>query len=211
MIDMIAPDARDAFAMPLMQMYRDRKRVFVDQLGWQLKAPGSWLELDDYDNEHAVYLMARDAENGDHLGSVRLLATTGAHMMEGVFPHLCMDGVIRSERTWEISRLVAAVHGRGKAGTRLLRVHRMLAIALVEFAMLNDIESFVLVAESQRVPALLSVGWSVLPLGLPVEADGQTIEALQIVIAPDTLEKMRARLGYAEPLLIGATGLAEAA
>ncbi|HWW63140.1 MAG TPA: acyl-homoserine-lactone synthase [Sphingomonadaceae bacterium] len=193
-IDLISPDERQLFASSLLQMYRDRKRVFVDELGWQLKNPGSWLELDDFDNDAAVYLMARDAETGAHRGSVRLLPTTGPHMMDGVFPDLCADGVIRSSSCWEISRLVASIEG--KAGTRLLRVHRLLALALVEFAVLNDIDRYVLVAESQRVPALLTVGWRVTPLSLPTEHDGQMIEALMIHIEPDTLAAMRTRLGY---------------
>ncbi len=210
MIDTIYPEDRHAYSTPLIQMYHDRKRVFIDQLGWQLKNPGSWLELDDYDNEAAVYLMARDVEDGSHRGSVRLLPTTGAHMMEGVFSDLCPDGAIRSPNVWEISRLVATTHGR--AGARLVRVHRLLALALVEFALLNGIDDYVLVAESARVPALLSVGWRVTPLSLPTEYAGETIEALRIHIDAETLPRMRARLGYEGPVLsTAATDIARAA
>ncbi len=203
MIDMIYPEDRHAFATPLIGMYHDRKRVFVDHLGWRLKSPGSWLELDDYDNDVAVYLMARDAGDGSHIGSVRLLPTTGPHMMDGVFPDLCADGALRGETVWEISRLVATTNGR--AGTRLLRVHRMLALAIVEFAILNGIDSYVLVAESQRVPALLSVGWQVTPLSLPTEHEGEMIEALRIHIGTDSLARMRRRLGVETPMLLAAT------
>ena len=210
MIDTIYPDDRHSFATPLIQMYHDRKRVFIDHLGWRLKTPGSWLELDDYDNDVAVYLMARDGEDGSHIGSVRLLQTTGPHMMEGVFPELCAEGVLRGPNVWEISRLVATVQGR--AGTRLLRVHRMLALALVEFALLNQIDSYVLVAESQRVPALLSVGWHVTPLSLPTEHEGEMIEALKIQIEPDSLVRMRMRLGYDSAVLsVSAADVARAA
>ena len=210
MIDMILPDDRHAYATPLIQMYHDRKRVFVDHLGWRLKSPGSWLELDDYDNDAAVYLMARDGDDGSHIGSVRLLPTTGPHMMDGVFPELCAEGNLRGDNVWEISRLVATVQGR--AGTRLLRVHRMLALGLVEFAQLNNIDSYVLVAESQRVPALLSVGWMVTPLCLPTLHEGEMIEALQIHIQADSLERMRARLNCLTPVLsLSAKDVARAA
>ncbi|MET0270980.1 MAG: acyl-homoserine-lactone synthase [Sphingomonas sp.] len=199
MIDTIYPEDRHAYSTPLIQMYHDRKRVFVDQLGWQLKNPGSWLELDDYDNDVAVYLMARDAEDGSHRGSVRLLPTTASHMMEGVFSALCPEGVIRAPNVWEISRLVATT--QGKAGSRLVRVHRLLALALVEFALLNGIDDYVLVAESIRVPALLSVGWRVTPLSLPTDYAGEVIEALRIHIDGETLPRMRARLGHEGPVL----------
>lgn len=210
MIDTILPDDRHEYATPLIQMYHDRKRVFIDQLGWRLKTPGSWLELDDYDNDRAVYLMARDGASGAHIGSVRLLPTTGAHMMDGVFPDLCAEGLLRGPNVWEISRLVATVQGR--AGTRLLRVHRMLSLALVEFALLNGIDSYVLVAESQRVAALLSVGWRVTPLSLPTAHEGELIEALRIHIDAESLPRMRSRLGIHETVLsVSAADVARAA
>ena len=193
MIDMISPDNRWRFAAPLMQMHRDRKLVFVDGLGWRLSAPGSWLEVDAYDNDHAVYLMARDEESGDHQGSVRLLPTTGPHLLEGVFADLCPDGVPRAADTWEISRLVTSP--AGQPGTRLMRVHRLLALALIEFALLNDIRHYVLVAESQRVPALLSIGWRVRPLSLPTSYDDQLLEVLQIDVTEETGDRLRERLG----------------
>jgi N-acyl-L-homoserine lactone synthetase len=194
MIDMISPDKRWRFAAPLMQMHRDRKLVFVDGLGWRLSAPGSWLEVDEYDNDQAVYLMARDEENGDHLGSVRLLPTTGPHLLEGVFGSLCPDGCPRSDDVWEISRLVTSPL-TGQPGTRLLRVHRMLSLALVEFALMHGIRHYVLVAESQRVPALLSIGWKVQPLSLPTRYEDQMLEVLRIDVTEEVGVRLRERLG----------------
>ena len=209
MIDMISPENRWRFAAPLMQMHRDRKLVFVDGLGWRLSAPGSWLEVDAYDNDHAVYLMARDEESGDHRGSVRLLPTTGPHMLEGVFGGLCPEGVPRAADIWEISRLVTSP--AGQAGMRLLRVHRLLALALVEFGLLNDIRHYVLVAESQRVPALLSIGWRVRPLSLPTPYDGQLLEVLQIEVSAETGDRLRERLGIAASVFATADDVRRAA
>jgi N-acyl-L-homoserine lactone synthetase len=204
MIDIISPDKRWRYAGPLMQMHRDRKIVFVDGLGWRLSAPGSWLEVDEYDNDHAVYLMARDEESGDHLGSLRLLPTTGPNLLEGVFASLCPDGVPRAENVWEISRLVTAPH-EGTPGTRVLKVHRLLALALIEFGLLNGIEHYVLVAESQRVPALLSIGWRVKPLSLPTAYEGgPLLEVLQIDVDETTGNRLRDRLGIASSVFVGA-------
>jgi N-acyl-L-homoserine lactone synthetase len=203
MIDMISPDRRSRYAGPLMQMHRDRKIVFVDGLGWQLSAPGSWLEVDAYDNDHAVYLMARDEESGDHMGSVRLLPTTGPNLLAGVFGSLCPDGAPHADNIWEISRLVTAPH-EGTPGTRVLKVHRLLALALIEFALLNGIDHYVLVAESQRVPALLSIGWRVTPLSLPTPCEGgQLIEALRIDVDPGIANRLRERLGISSSVFAG--------
>lgn len=191
MIDLVLPEARLSYASALMQMHQHRKQVFVDRFGWRLQAPGSWLEVDEFDNEYAVYLLARSVE-GRHQGSVRLLPSTRSHMLQSVFGNLCADGVPVAEDCWEISRLVTdPVDATGKT---VLKVHRLLALALVEFAVWNDIKRYTLVAEASRVPVLLSVGWSVLPLGLPTQFAGEMLQALQINVTPRTLEEMRMKL-----------------
>lgn len=198
MIDLILPEDRFAFAGTLMQMHRDRKRVFVDRFGWKLASPGSWLEVDQFDNEQAVYLVAADT-SGQHQASVRLLPSTQPHMLLSIFAGLCAEGAPVGEDCWEVSRLVTSP--ANACGTSVLKVHRLLALALVEFASLNDIRSYTLVTESNRVPALLSVGWTVRPLGLPKAHLGQELQALQILVAPDTLSLMRRKLHLSTPVL----------
>jgi acyl-homoserine lactone synthase len=198
MIDLVLPETRMSYASALMQMHQHRKQVFVDRFGWRLQAPGSWIEVDEFDNEYAVYLLARSLD-GSHQGSVRLLPSTRAHMLQSVFGNLCPDGVPVGEDCWEISRLVT--DPADAAGKTVLKVHRLLALALVEFAVWNDIRRYTLVAEASRVPVLLSVGWSVLPLGLPACVSGEMVQALQITITDQTLERMRGRLRIDTPVL----------
>ena len=199
MIDVVLPENRFEFASVLLQMHHDRKRVFVDRLGWNLPSGDSWIEVDEFDNDYAVYLIARAPKSGRHHGSVRLLPSTRPHVLAALFPELCANGVPAAEDCWEISRLVAPP--ADTSGTALVRVHRMLALALVEFAVLNHIKRYSLVIEPHRVPALLSVGWDVRPLGLPMVCMGQELQALLIAVTPDTLPSMRRKLGLHEPLL----------
>jgi acyl-homoserine lactone synthase len=120
-------------------------------------------------------------------------------MMDTLFSHLCPGGVPGGDDIWEISRLVT--NPTDASGTSLLKVHRLLALALVEFAVENGIRCYTLVTEASRVPALLSVGWPVMPLGLPTMTDGEELQALQINLRPDTLEDMRQRLRIGHPVL----------
>jgi N-acyl-L-homoserine lactone synthetase len=198
MIDLVLPETRFSFASALMEMHHDRKQVFVDRLGWQLPAMGSWLEVDEFDNEYAVYLLARSSE-GRHQGSVRLLPSSRPHMLGSLFNHLCPGGVPGGDDCWEISRLVTKPSGSVGAG--VVRVHRLLALALVEFAALNGIKRYTLVAETQRVPALLSIGWRVIPLGLPCRVEAEELQALQIELSPETLGALRDRFRCSAPVL----------
>jgi N-acyl-L-homoserine lactone synthetase len=199
MIDLILPEDRFAFADALMQMHHDRKCVFVDRFGWNLAAPGSWLEVDQFDNEHAVYLLSRDALSGRHEASVRLLPSTEPHMLASIFAGLCAAGVPVGLDCWEVSRLVTSP--ANACGTSILRVHRLLALAMAEFATLNNICRYTLVTEPLRVPALLSVGWAVRPLGLPARHLGQDVQAFEILITPETLPMMRGKFRVTDPIL----------
>jgi acyl-homoserine lactone synthase len=197
MIDLVLPEARFQFAGALMEMHRDRKQVFVDRLGWTLPAMGSWLEVDQFDNDFAVYLLAREEER--HQGSVRLLPSTRPNMLETLFSVLCPGEIPKGDDVWEISRLVT--NPRDCTGLATLKVHRLLALALVEFARLNDISRYNIIAEARRVPTLLAMGWEVHPLGLPTHYEGEDLQALQIRIDHDTLSRVRRRVRVFEPVL----------
>jgi N-acyl-L-homoserine lactone synthetase len=187
----IRPADRWQFSRSLMEMHHHRKQVFVDQLGWKLVG-GGWLEVDEFDNDYATYLMVVSPDDDRHLASVRLLPTTRPHMLNSVFSDLVPGGAPQGETVWEISRFIAAP---GEGGASVLRVHRMLAHALVEFALLNGVERYTLITESRRLPALLSIGWTVMPLSLPIPKDGELIEALEILIDARSVEAVARRPG----------------
>jgi N-acyl-L-homoserine lactone synthetase len=198
MIDLVLPETRLAYAAALMQMHSDRKRAFVDTLRWDLPSRGSWLEVDQFDNDHAVYLLARSSM-GSHEGSVRLLPTTEPHMLDTLFSGLCEGPVPVGRDCWEISRLVTC---RPQVpGTSIVRLHRLLAVALHEFAELNAIGRYTLVTEAHRLPALLSIGWSVRPLGLPRLEMGEELQALQIRVDPAIHRQLRSKLQLTGPVL----------
>src|SRR3546814_1635904 len=48
-------------------MFRDRKRQFVDQFGWDVPVVAGQYEFDQYDGDDADYLIAVDGEGG-HAG-----------------------------------------------------------------------------------------------------------------------------------------------
>ena len=64
-------------------MFEDRKRLFVDLLGWDVPVIDNRFEIDRFDTKHAVYFVAAD-EDGQHQGSLRLLPTI--HPRSGLRP-----------------------------------------------------------------------------------------------------------------------------
>lgn len=198
-IKLVDAGARFRFSRHLVEMHHDRKRVFVDRLGWQLPSAGSWLEIDEFDNDYTVYLIACDGAEDRHLASVRLLPTTRPHMLSTIFAHLPEGGPIVADDVWESSRFTIAP--RGLRGTEVMRLSQYLAVAHVEFALLNKIRAFVMIGETHRVATVVAMGWRVRPLCLPTDCGGDRVVAMEVSIDDDTLAKMRRRFRIDGPVL----------
>ena len=198
-IKLVDSEARLRFSKHLIEMHHDRKRVFVDQLGWQLPTAGSWLEIDQFDNEYTVYLIACSSRDDRHLASVRLLPTTRPHMLNTIFADLSDGGPVVGEDVWESSRFTIAPVGM--RGTEVMRLSQYLALAHVEFALLNNIRRYTMIGEVHRIATVCAMGWKVRPLCLPTECGGNKVVSMEVSIDEDTLAMMRRRFGIDEPVL----------
>ncbi|MYM54181.1 acyl-homoserine-lactone synthase [Thalassovita mangrovi] len=94
---------RHLFKEILDEMYALRARVFHDRLGWDVVITDG-KEIDEFDALSPTYLIALDDE-GDVVGCLRLLQTTGPHMLADVFYDI-LDGEppLRSAQLWEVTR-----------------------------------------------------------------------------------------------------------
>jgi len=173
---------------PLLQsMFADRKRLFVDLFGWDVPVVDGQYEMDQFDNEHAVYLIAANA-NEEHEASMRLFPSTQPHMLNSVFPHLCPLGVPVGETIWESSRLCLPQR-HGAERRRALR--NLLISAMVDFALDRGIEYYTgLIPEAFR-KEVLAMGWRAEPLGPAVRMQGGGVGAFLIQIGPDTPARLR--------------------
>src|SRR5690606_32287662 len=104
MVQVIDWQSRERFSDVVEQMHRLRKEVFIDFYKWGLSHRDG-LEIDQFDTPEALYLLDCDPKTGTLASSLRLLPTTGLHMMESLFPHLCANGYPRGDQVFEISRL----------------------------------------------------------------------------------------------------------
>ncbi len=198
MVAVVTADNRAKYAEQLGQMHRDRKKVFVDRFKWDLAVSGGEYEIDQFDTDTAVYLLELEPRTRGHLSSVRLLPTTGPHILGTLFPELCDGQVPVGEDVWELTRYCTTPDQprsvTSPAGDRV-------GIALVEFALLFGIARYTYVTHMRLLSLLISQGWETEPLGLPKEINGQTLCALTLKISPATLQLFRRRYGYRYPVL----------
>lgn len=198
MVAVVTHENRHAFAGTVAQMHRDRKAVFVDALKWEIPVVDGQYEVDEYDTEAAVYLIAQDPASGVHLGSVRLVCTAGPHLLGEKFAFLCDGEVPAGADVWEITRLCTTP---GLAPAAALQVRMQLVVSLMEYALENGIARYTMMTHTAYLSTLLAVGWDIEPLGLPADIAGQPTGALQVSVTAASLDKLRKMYGFRRPVL----------
>jgi acyl-homoserine lactone synthase len=171
----------------LRAMFEDRKSVFVDLLKWDVPVLDGRFELDEFDDEHATYIIIA-SEAGDHLGSARLLPTTRPHILGSLFPHLCAALPPRGPDVFEITRfcLSRRLNALARRETR-----NQLVSALAWYALEQKISTYTGVAEFSWLQQILAFGWNCRPLGVPIQLECGLLAALAIEIRADTPHLLR--------------------
>jgi N-acyl-L-homoserine lactone synthetase len=199
MVQLIDRQNRLQKADTLRAMHADRKTIFVDRLKWQVPVVDSRYEIDDFDDEHAIYLVATDPGTGEHLGSVRLLPTTRRHILGDLFPMLVEGEVPRGPDILEVTRLCTSPRLADWEAHNAVR--EQLATALIEYGLVAGITRYTMMTHMAYLSQLLATGWDVEPLGLPKEIGGQMLGALQVNVRPETLQVFRRKFGLPDSVL----------
>ncbi|WP_120632528.1 acyl-homoserine-lactone synthase [Ruegeria sp. EL01] len=93
----------DTYADIFEQMYRLRARQFSERRGWRVTVENG-LEKDRFDEMNPLYICVV-SEARQLLASLRLLPTTGPHMLSDVFPEVMGEaGIVRHPLILESSR-----------------------------------------------------------------------------------------------------------
>lgn len=140
------PDRAPHIAGQLDSMFRLRHEVFGLRLAWDVGSAGG-RERDIFDDLDPVYIVCE--QEGEVLGSWRLLPTTGPYMLKDVFPQLLYGATAPvAPDVWEISRFAVSkrVAGGGSLGT-VRAVTQMLLEQLFTFAARRNISRIVAVSE----------------------------------------------------------------
>jgi acyl-homoserine lactone synthase len=187
-------------------MFEDRKRLFVDMLGWNVPIVDGCFEIDGFDNDFATYVVAT-ADHGEHIGSMRLLPSTRPHILGNLFPVLCDGDVPVGEANLEITRLCLPVR-LGTAGR--LAVRNRLISAMVDHCLGIGITSLTGVVRWNFLEQILRMGWRCAPLGGPTMIGGARLGAFRIDLDGETRLGLAATSIY-EPGTIALAALCEAA
>ncbi|MDZ7281340.1 autoinducer synthase [Sphingomonas sanguinis] len=172
----------------LRRMFAARKAVFVDLLGWDVPVVDGRLELDQFDDGEARYLVVTDAA-GAHRASARLLPTTRPHLLDTLFPALCADDPPTGPAIFEITRfcLDRSLDARARRTAR-----DALVVALVDHALAHGITRYTAIAGLGWSRQILAFGWRCRLLGPAKAIGGKEVVAFEIAIEADTRARLAA-------------------
>jgi acyl-homoserine lactone synthase len=197
MIEVVTKDNAHLYGEALEEMFRLRHEIYVKERNWvDLDRPDG-LEKDQFDGPDATYLLAFDDNHVS--GCVRLLPTTGPHLLGDVFPHLCEAAPVpRSEEVFEITRLCAHRDFRqpGQGG-----VLDKLVCGLFEHALSLGLRHMSMVTDAFLLAKGLQFGWKLRPLGLPAPYREGTCIACVATVDRSTLDGFYKIAGIAGPVL----------
>lgn len=162
------PDQSSHSLNALEGMFRLRHEVFKERLNWDVGSIAG-RERDVFDDLDPVYIVCED--EGEVLGSWRLLPTTGPYMLKNVFPELLHGAPApEAENTWEISRFAVSkrVAGNESLGT-VKKVTNILLEELFKFASRRQIERIVAVSDIRFERILKRAGLLTQRYGEPLQ------------------------------------------
>jgi acyl-homoserine lactone synthase len=167
----------------------------VVERNWKDLARPDGLERDQFDNQDAIYILVTD--NGQVIGGSRLLSTTGPHLLSEVFPYLAsVRGLPRADDIYEWTRMFV-VKSRREGRTMGGHTRGSVICGVLEYCLDNGINGLTALIEMFWLPLFHSMGWNLMPLGLPELINGEWSIAVKMALSEDTLASTRAFHGIA--------------
>ena len=190
---------RKQYRVLLERYFRIRYDIYVKRRQWRSVARPINIEMDAFDTEHALYLMALDSA-GKIVGGSRLVPTLQPHLLGDVFPQLAIAGPPRASDIYEWTRffIIPALRSRGGPSP----VAGVVLCGLLEIALKLGIRQISVVCESFWPKRLRALGWSIAELGDIMQHEDGDIIALLIDVTPDAIGSTRRAYGIDRPIVI---------
>jgi acyl-homoserine lactone synthase len=188
MIHVISAANHHLYEDVLEEHFRIRHDIFVEERQWETLRKPDKREVDSFDNEDTIYLLA--LEGRQVIGGHRLYPTTKPSMMSEIFPHLAeVRGYPSDPLVWEWSRYFIVRNRRdGNLNLRLMA-------AVQEFCLAEGIAKISAIMETWWLPRFQEAGFVVTPLGLPALVENAWTMAALIDVSRDTLRALNERAG----------------
>lgn len=165
MIRLIQGQESAHYPREMESMFRARAAVFHRRLGWNVTVRRG-REIDRYDAENPLYLIAIDDESGAIVGSARLLPTTGPTTFGESFSNLFEEPIdLASATVWECARFCIHPAARSSGSIRnATRVSFELNLAVCELGLRAGLTQIQAVYDQFMVKVYERAAWGPTPM-----------------------------------------------
>jgi acyl-homoserine lactone synthase len=205
-VHVVHTNNRNLYLDEIEAMHRHRYEVFAEERGWRALESPDRLDIDEFDNDDATYLIAIDQTCV--VGSGRFIPSWRPNMLRTLFPEYCASEVPSGPGVWEWTR--HATPGRRHTKDFNIAVQVALNLAALEFAASRGIESFIGILEATLLPYTADLGWDSIPIGAPRAYGEGVAVAIQSAVRSGHLQRLRKRAGVADAVLIEVPGFSGA-
>jgi N-acyl-L-homoserine lactone synthetase len=193
MIHVVTAANRRFYEPQLLQMHRQRKKIFIDRRGWKaLTVAENGGEYDQGDDDRAIYFLALTSF-GDVERAMRLRPTDDWSMLGDLFPQFVGpdEAPVNNSDVWEMARYYTIGNTRqdenfGRRGE--------FGLSLLEKAVQCGISRVLLLSDLALVGSVMRSGWKMRIIGLPgAYAEGECV-AGEIECSIEAVETLKERL-----------------
>ena len=199
-IHVVTAENRSLYRDELEAIFRLRHAIYADQRGWDMFRRADGRQVDRYDTDEAIYLIAIESGRGV-VGGCRLFPTTGpALLQEWAGLAGTSNNLPRSPEVFHFSRLVVA--GERREGALLNRVACTILTGLQEYALSENIQQLCALSRIYWHSMLLQLGWNPQPLMLPQRYMDHSVILMTVDISEVAHRKTRLAGGIKTPVLV---------
>ena len=190
LVHIVTPANRPSYSEYLPQMFRQRREVFVDWLGWTDMNIVDGMERDEVDDIPEIeYIITLD-EFGKLIGSSRFVPSTGAHLLSTAMKDWVERPYERNAKVWEWTRY-APTSARDTPNAKAARGFMLTAVQ--EWALAKGCTSLLGISDAANIAFATRMGWKNRPLGIPrgYGDGGELATAIEFSISPESLAATR--------------------
>jgi acyl-homoserine lactone synthase len=199
-IHVIRHENRELYSDVLEDYFKLRHQIYVVERKWmELERPDK-REIDQFDTEATVYLLALDGKNRTIVSGMRLVPTSSPTLLSELFPQLAMNGPVCRPDVFELSRIFVVPSRRGEHGGP--RIEAAIQAAAMEYGLSIGLSAFTIVLETWWLPRLLDQGWHARPLGLPIDINGLSTVAVMVEVNDEAWTEICKRRSIPGALLL---------
>jgi acyl-homoserine lactone synthase len=133
MIHAVTSKNRHLYRPQIWEMFVERRKAFYEKCGWKDLMVFDGAEVDDFDDDKAVYLLALD-ETGQVEAGIRTRPTADRCILVDRYPQLIGEGAppLKGPEVWETTRIFTSDLGRERRSEMRRRSHEV-GVASLEY------------------------------------------------------------------------------